>query len=260
VRGVAGKRAIVTGAGSGIGRAIATRLVDEGATVLVVDVSGAEAGVAEELGPAAVAQRADVSVEADVRAMVERSRAEWGRLDILVNGAAGAATVGRGPLVDVDPDDLRRTLDGVLVSAFLGMKHAIPLMIGGGGGSIVNIASLSALVAWPGMGSYAAGKAGMLALTRAAAVENARQGIRVNAISMGTVASPPVLRMPEEQQEQAASLHPIGRLGRPDEIAALAVFLASDECGFATGANFVADGGRTASAGHPGDGDDASGR
>jgi NAD(P)-dependent dehydrogenase (short-subunit alcohol dehydrogenase family) len=238
-----GKVAIVTGAGSGIGRAITLRFAREGASVLAVDVSGAQEAVAGEAGGDVRGIHADVSVAEDARAMIEAARREWGRLDVLCNNAG--ITRGGG-LLDTEPEDLDRVLAVNVRGPFLGMKYGIPLMRESGGGSIINVASIGSLVAQPGSVAYFASKGAVLMLTKAVALEHAADGIRVNAICPGTIETPLLENAKPGVVERLLSLHAIGRLGRPEEIASMAVFLASDESSFAVGAAFVVDGGRTA--------------
>ncbi|MCJ7671011.1 MAG: SDR family oxidoreductase, partial [Acidimicrobiia bacterium] len=174
-----GKVAVITGAGSGMAKASTMLFVREGARVLAADISGAEEETAAEAGDAVVPCHVDVTEESDVEAMVARAVSEFGRLDILCN-VAGIGT--GGLLADVTMEDYDRTLNVDLRGVLLGMKHAIPAMRESGGGSIINWSSIGGLNASPGTGVYSAAKAGVIALTKAAAVEYGRKGIRANAI------------------------------------------------------------------------------
>ncbi|MGE0384353.1 MAG: SDR family NAD(P)-dependent oxidoreductase [Gammaproteobacteria bacterium] len=239
------KVAIVTGAGSGIGKAIVERFAAEGCRgVIAADVSGKQDAVAAALGERVVPMHVDVSSSADVRAMIQAARDRWGRLDVLVNNAGIAS--GRGPLHEVDEAAFDRVYAVNVRGPFLGMKYGIPLMLEGGGGSIINTASIGALVAQPNSSPYLTSKGADLMLTKAAALDYAERGIRINAICPGTIETELITAMDPAMKQRFVDLHPIKRLGRPEEIAAMAVFLASDESSFCVGAAFVVDGGRTA--------------
>jgi len=249
-RRLIGRRAIVTGAGAGIGRAIALRLSAEGARVMVadVDLKAAEA-VIREIGSEALAQQVDVSDEDSAVAMIARARTEWGGLDVLINNA-GVGVAATTP--DTDTDDWRRVLEVCLTGTFFAMKHAIPLLREGGGGAIINMSSVAALVGVTDRAAYCAAKGGILALTRAAAVDHVGEGIRVNCIAPGTVDTPWVERITSGYDDPAAARQameerqPHGRLVSPEEIAAMAAYLASDEAASVVGAAMVVDGGMTA--------------
>ena len=245
-----GRRAIVTGAGAGIGRAIAIRLSAEGARVMVADVDGKAAeAVAGEIGPTAFAHEVDVSSEDSAAAMIARAGEEWGGLDVLVNNA-GIGIAATTP--DTDAADWHRVLDVCLSGTFFGMKHAIPLIRDSGGGAIINMSSVAALVGVADRAAYCAAKGGILALTRAAAIDHVAEGIRVNCIAPGTVDTPWVKRItsgyddPQEARSAMEERQPHGRLVSPDEIAAMAAYLASDEAASVIGAAMVVDGGMTA--------------
>jgi NAD(P)-dependent dehydrogenase (short-subunit alcohol dehydrogenase family) len=245
-----GRRAVVTGAGAGIGRAIAARLAAEGALVLVADVDdGAAARVAAGLGATALSHAVDVADEASVAAMIARAIDEWDGIDVLVNNA-GVGIAATTP--HTSEQEWRRVLDVCLTGTFFGMKHAIPPMRDGGGGSIINMSSVVALVGVADRAAYSAAKGGVLALTRAAAIDHVGEGIRVNCIAPGTVATPWIDRITAGYDDPAAARaamearQPHGRFVSPDEIAAVAAYLASDEAASVIGAVIVVDGGMTA--------------
>ena len=240
-----GKVAIVTGAGSGIGKAAAKLFAAEGARVVCADVTGAEAATAMEIGAAqAAAMTVDVSKAADVREMMERTKALYGRLDVLFNNAGIEGTP--APTPDYAEEEFHRVMHVNAFGVFLGMKYGIPLMLETGGGSIINTASIAGLVGFPGLVAYTASKGAVIQMTKTAALEFAAQGIRVNAICPGVIRTPMVERFTAGQPDAEAQLtmaEPVGRMGTPEEVAALALFLASDESSFVTGAALPVDGG-----------------
>jgi NAD(P)-dependent dehydrogenase (short-subunit alcohol dehydrogenase family) len=233
-----GKRALVTGAGSGIGAAVARRLAADGAAVVLADVHvGPIAELAAELDADLV--KIDVREEEDVApAMVD--------LDVLVNvGGIGSTTTAPETPVAVWDNVFSVNARGT----FLCCKHAIPRMIARGGGSIVNVASVAALVGLRRRAAYSASKGAVVALTRALAIDHIRDGIRVKVVCPGTVDSPWVRRLVEESGESLDELRarqPLGRLGLPEEIADAVAYLASDAAAFVTGSTLVIDGGLTA--------------
>jgi NAD(P)-dependent dehydrogenase (short-subunit alcohol dehydrogenase family) len=237
-----GKVAIITGAGSGIGRATALRFAAEGAKVIVADVTGAEDETARAIGANAVAVHADVSKSADVQSMIEAARTRFGRLDIIFNNAGIEGQ--QAPTADCSEENFDRVISINLRGVFLGMKYAIPFMIAGGGGSVINTASVAGLVGFQGLPAYCASKGGVIQLTKTAALEYATQNIRVNAICPGVIWTPMVQRLAVNAEAEAAfrSMEPVGRFGTPDDIASMALFLASDESSFVTGAALPADG------------------
>jgi NAD(P)-dependent dehydrogenase (short-subunit alcohol dehydrogenase family) len=232
-----GRAGYVTGGASGIGEAIAKRLASEGASLVVADVND-DGGtrVVEEIaaaGGVASYQHADVSAEADVRAVIDATVERYGGLRIAVNN------VGQGqmpaPLHEVDVATYDLLMATNLRSMFLGMKFAIPHMLDGAGGSIVNTASGVGLKASKGLSVYTATKHGVVGLTRAAAIDYAEHGIRVNAVAPGTVATPQMLAHPPELLKQYEGLMPSGRIAKPSEIAAAVAWLLSDESSYVSG-------------------------
>ena len=250
MRRLEGKRTIVTGAGAGIGRAIALRMSQEGARVVVSDVDEENANeVASDLENDSLVQRSDVTKEDEVEALVSRVVEEWGGLDVMVNNA-GVGIAATTP--ETSEEDWDTVLDVCLKGTFLGMKYAIPAISDSGGGSVINMSSIAALVGLNDRAAYSAAKGGILSLTRAAAIDHIEEGIRVNCIAPGTVDTPWVARItagyddPEEARETMKARQPHGRLVTPEEIAAMAVYLASEEAGSVVGACMVVDGGMTA--------------
>jgi NAD(P)-dependent dehydrogenase (short-subunit alcohol dehydrogenase family) len=245
-----GKVAVVTGAGSGIGRSSAARFAAEGAAVLVADVRGDKAekvaALIVEGGGRALASETDISDAAQVEAMIERAVRELGGVDVVFNNA-GVSRPGTALELSVDDwDAMWRTNVSSLLHA---AKASVPLMAERGGGAIVATASVSALFADGRNVGYAATKAAVIGLVKALAVDHARAGVRVNSVSPGITATPPMMAAlgggTGDLYERAVESQPIGRLGSPDEIAAVAVWLASGEASYLTGQNLVVDGGLT---------------
>jgi NAD(P)-dependent dehydrogenase (short-subunit alcohol dehydrogenase family) len=247
-----GKVAVITGAGSGIGRVAASLFAAEGARVVVADVVAdhADAAVAEIVGAggSALAVTVDVSDEAQVAAMVAAAVGTYGGLHVLFNNA-GIFPADDGGILDTPPETWHRVMEVNLKGVWLGCRAAVPAMLDSGGGSIVNVASFVALVgAATAQMAYTASKGGVLAMTRELAVEYARKGIRANSICPGPIETPllaELLSDPERRQRRLVHI-PIGRFGRPEEIARAALFLASDDASFVTGSALVVDGGITA--------------
>ncbi|MBA2358224.1 MAG: SDR family oxidoreductase [Actinobacteria bacterium] len=249
-----GRVAIVTGAAQGIGEGIAAELVREGAAVVVADVAeDGAAAVAEQLsrdGGRAISVACDVSEEEQVRSLVERAVSELGGLHVYVNNAAiGVYT----PVAETTVEEFDRCLAVNLRGVFLGIKHAARAMqAAGGGGSIVNIASVHSVQNVGGTAPYAASKGGVAALTRAAAIDLAPAGIRVNAICPGWVDTPLIRGIFESDPDPPAARGAVerrqllGRLGRPEEIGRAAVFLAGDDSSYITGTLLFVDSGMTA--------------
>ena len=245
-----GKRAIVTGAGAGIGRAIALRLAGEGARVALADVDeSAAVEVAAEIGGETLVRRTDVTKAGDVEALVSSAIEAWGGLDVMVNnaGVGVAATA-----VETTEEDYDRVMAVCVRGTLLGMKYAIPAIRSSGGGSIINMSSVAALVGIRDRAVYSAAKGAILSLTRAAAIDHVEEGVRVNCIAPGTVDTPWVSRItsgyddPEQARANMQARQPHKRFVTPEEIAAMAAYLASDESASCIGACMIVDGGVTA--------------
>lgn len=247
----ADKIVLITGAGRGIGRATAERLASEGAALAVLDRDGAAADQAaaalRETGAKALALTADVTDRTALRQAVDRALGALGRIDVLVNNAACAL---KGNLEQTTPEDWAAELAGTLNGAFLATRLVLPGMVAQARGAIVNVGSVNGLLALGNPG-YSAAKAGLLNFTKALATEYGPHGIRANMVSPGTVRT----ESPSWQQrlardpqvfEKLARWYPVGRVGRPEDIAAAIAFLAADEAAFVNGANLVVDGGLTA--------------
>ncbi len=247
-----GKVALITGGASGMGRVAAALFAREGARVVVTDVSDEAgertAGEIRAWGGDALYVHADVSKAADAEDMVARTMDRFGSLDVLYNNA-GVFPADDGSPVSTPESTWDLVMNINLKGVFLGCKFGIPAMLASGGGSIVNVASFVAIVgAATSQIAYTASKGGVLAMTREIAVEYARQGIRANALCPGPIETPllaELLSDPERRQRRLVHI-PLGRLGQAEEIANAALFLASDESSFMTGATFVVDGGITA--------------
>jgi NAD(P)-dependent dehydrogenase (short-subunit alcohol dehydrogenase family) len=242
-----GKVAVITGAGSGMGRAAAQVFAREGAKILAADVTGNQDETAAELGDGVVPCQCDVSVEAEVEAMFAAAVDTFGRVDAVLN-VAGIG--GFGMLAELPLEEYERVLNVNLKGVVLGTKHGINAMIPTGGGSIVNWASIGGLGASPGTSAYSASKAGVISFTKSAAVEYGTKGIRANAVCPGFVETALTggpgsgARFPQLLEASA-----LKRAGQPEEVAELASFLASDRASFITGAVISIDGGTTAKVG-----------
>lgn len=247
------KTAIITGGGSGIGRAAALLFAREGAAVCVVDRNEARAndvvGEIAAAGGGAYAATADVGNFAEVSAMVTAAHAKWGRIDVLVNNAGYGIA---GTVVDTAEDDWNGLMATNVNGVFFGCKAVIPLMAKQGGGSIINTASAASVVGIYNRAAYVASKGAVAALTRAMAMDHADQKVRVNAVGAGTVESPYYDKLFAESPDAVGLRRHLeerqlfNRLGKPEEIAAAMLFLASDESSFCTGSTLFADGGWTA--------------
>lgn len=240
---LAGKVAVISGAGSGIGEATAEVFHREGARVVVADISGKQEEVAKRLGEGCVPVHVDVSKSADVEAMIQTAITHFGRLDVLYNNAGidgdQAAT---GEYTEESWDQVMNVnLKGV----FLGMRHGIPAMVKNGGGSIISTASMAANVAFANMPAYCASKAGVVMLSKTAAVEYAKDNIRVNTILPGVIGTGMTPHLPADLIQGIKDATPLNRIASPSEVANLALFLASDESSFITGDEILVDGGYT---------------
>ncbi len=246
------KAALITGAGSGIGRQTALLFAREGAKIVVADIApaGGQETVQQirEEGGQAVYARADVARPADCEQMVQAAEQTYGRLDVLFNNA-GISHIDDSDAVATDEQVWDLTMQVNLKGVFLGCKYGIPALRRAGGGSIINTASFVALLgaATPQL-AYTASKGGVLALTRELAVVHAREGIRVNALCPGPLRTELLMKyLDTEEKRQRRLVHiPMGRFGEAAEIARAALFLAADESSYITGATFVVDGGITA--------------
>jgi len=247
----ADKVVLITGAGRGIGRATAERLAHEGAAVAILDRDGA---VADETsaalrvkGAKSLALCADITDRGALAGAIDQALQAFARIDVLVNNAARTL---KGNLAQTTPEDWEQELAGTLSGAFLATQLVLPGMVAQGHGAIVNVGSVNGLT-YLGNPGYSAAKAGLLNLTRALAVEYGPKGIRANMVSPGTVRTQSPSwqkRLAKDPQvfEKLARWYPVGRVGRPDDIAAAIAFLAADEAAFVNGANLVVDGGLTA--------------
>jgi len=238
-----GKVALITGAARGQGEAEARLFVAEGARVVVTDMLD-ELGekVAASLGDAAVYRHLDVSSEADWDAAVKLTRERFGRLDILVNNAGINGTW--GPIESCTLENYRLVTDVNQLGPFLGMKAVIPSLRESGTGSIVNVSSVAGLHGIPGLIAYVASKFALRGMTKVAAMELGKHNIRVNSVHPGAVDTP--MMPPEVDRVQAAKGQPLERVGQPEELARMVLFLASEESSFCTGSEFIADGGMSA--------------
>lgn len=247
----AGKVAFVTGAANGIGRATALAFAREGASVVVADVSEAgnqeTARMIETLGAHALAVRCDVSRAEDVKAALARTVEVFGRLDFAFNNA-GIEPGKPAPTAQYEEEEWDRIFAINLRGMFLCMKHEIPLILKQGGGAIVNTSSGAGIIGIKGSPAYTAAKHGVIGLTRAAALDYAAQNIRINAVCPGYIDTPMMERFTGGSAEGRAKViaeEPVGRMGKPEEIAATVLFLCSDAAAFVIGHAMVVDGGQT---------------
>lgn len=247
-RDFAGKVAIVTGAASGIGEAIAVQLAARGAKVVVADLKlDAAQQVVDTIkgaGGEAAAFAVDVTQNDRVEEAIQFALDTYGKLDLAVNnaGIGGAAA----PLADYSFDDWHKVIDVNLHSVFYSMKYEIAAMLKTGGGAIVNMASILGSVAFPNAPAYVTAKHGVVGMTKSAAIDYAKQGIRVTAVGPGFIETPLLKGMSKEAHDGLTALHPRGRLGQSEEVAALTLFLLSDAAANITGSYHLVDGGFTA--------------
>ena len=248
-----GKVAVITGAGSGIGRATARLFASEGAALIIADVDekGGQETVTKITGAGGAASftRTDVSKAAEVEDLMRAAIDAHGRLDVIFNNAGVEGEQAR--TADCSLENWERVIGINLNGVFHGLKYGIPALLLNGGGSIINTASTAGVNGYPGMPAYSASKSGVIQLTKTAAAEYARKGVRVNCICPGGIFTPLVERFttglaPEVVKKLVESVHPIGRFGTPEEVAQLVLYLASDDSAFCTGAPFIIDGGMLA--------------
>ena len=249
-----GKVAFVTGAGNGIGRATALAFAREGANVVVADVSEQSnqetARLIEELGGRAIAVKCNVARAEDVKAALDKTIETFGRLDFAFNNAGveqkNAATA------EIEEEEWDRIVDIDLRGVFLCMKYEIVQMLRQGGGVIVNNSSIAGLIALPGIGLYDASKHAVMGLTKSAALDYAKLGIRINAVNPGFINTDMITRVAERMgdvetaSQQLATMVPMGRMGKPEEIASTVLFLCSEAASYITGQSLVVDGGYVA--------------
>jgi 3alpha(or 20beta)-hydroxysteroid dehydrogenase len=255
-----GKVALISGGARGMGQAHARRFAEEGARVVVCDTRDDEGkAVAADLGDAAIYQHLDVTSEGEWAEAVAATTSAFGKLNVLINNAGIAEAA---PLAETSLDSYRRVTEVNQTGVFLGMRAVVEPMTAAGGGSIINISSIDGLIGMNNIISYVASKWAVRGMTKTAAMELADRGIRVNSIHPGFIYTQ--LAVEDESHlshthalldKHTARLAPMGRTGRPEEIANLALFLASDESSYSTGSEFVADGGLVA--GYPSPGDSA---
>jgi NAD(P)-dependent dehydrogenase (short-subunit alcohol dehydrogenase family) len=240
------KVALVTGGSSGIGKATALAFAKKGAKVVIADwIENQEImDLIENLGGEAIFVKCDVSKSADVKALMEKTIATFGRLDFAYNNAGIEGT--SAPTQDCTEENWDKTIGINLKGIWLCMKYQIPVMLKQGKGVIVNCSSVAGLVGFQGSPAYVASKHGVIGLTKTAALENAKLGIRVNAVCPGIIKTPMIDRATgnkKETEEQFMGMEPIGRFGLPEEIASAVIWLCSDETSFVTGIAMPVDGG-----------------
>lgn len=246
-----GKVALVTGGGVGIGRATALALAREGAQV-VIGNRNSERGdevvkAVQDAGGEASFLRTDVESEGDIKALVDHAVSTYGRIDVAFNNAGIEGLV--APLVDQTDDNFHSVMNINVRGVWLSMKYQIPQMLKSGGGAIVNNSSVAGMIGFGGIGIYSASKHAVMGLTKCAALEYSAQGIRINAVNPGVIDTSMVDRLAdsmETEKESLSALHPIGRIGQPDEVANAVLWLCSDKASFVTGIGMAVDGAYTA--------------
>jgi NAD(P)-dependent dehydrogenase (short-subunit alcohol dehydrogenase family) len=246
-----GKVALVTGGGSGIGRGTALAFAREGAKVVIADRNvqrGEEiVSMIGDVGGTASFRRTDVSVAAEIEALVDYTMATYGRLDLAFNNAGIEGDV--KPLVDQTEANFDALMNINVKGVWLSMKHEIPRMLERGGGAIVNSSSVAGLIGFPGIGIYAASKHAVIGLTKTAALEYSAQGIRINAVNPAAIDTEMIDRLADGmniKKDDLTTFHPIGRLGRVEEVAEAVLWLCSERASFVTGHSLTVDGGFTA--------------
>jgi len=244
----AGKVALVTGAGSGIGEKVALDLAAQGASVVAADLNGdavrKTVAAITAAGGKAAALVCNVAKPDDVKASVDFAVKTYGGLHLAFNNAGISGPM--GPIEDIAVDDYLKLIDINLNSVFFGMKYEIPAMLASGGGSIVNTSSILGLVGTEGPIPYVTAKHGVAGMTKAAAVGYAAKGIRINSVHPGYINTPLLSTVDETIMAGVVALHPMGRLGTAEEVAQVVLFLLSDKAAFVTGSQYVVDGGYTA--------------
>ncbi len=238
-----GRTAVITGGASGLGRACAARIVDEGGRVVIWDVNAAQLEEAQRDTRAEWAECVDVADSNAVEQAAVRSHARLGRIDILINsaGITGATT----PVIDFPLEAWRRVIDINLNGVFYCCRAVIPWMVAQGYGRIVNVSSVAGKEGNPNASAYSASKAGVIGFTKSLGKELATKGVLVNSVTPATFESPILLQLPSSQVDYMRSRIPMGRLGEVPEVAALTCWLVSEECSFSTAATFDISGGRT---------------
>ena len=247
------KVAIITGGNSGIGRACAIRFALEGAKIVIGaqdEKKGREVvDFIRKNGGQAVFIKTDVSKESDVKNLIDTAARLFGKVDIMFNNAGIELAK---PVTETSEEELSKVLSVNLKGVFYGCKHVIPVMVKGNGGSIINSASAAGLVGSPNLAAYCASKGGVVLLTKQIALDFAKQNIRVNCVCPGAIETSMIERFiekspnPDETRKKLNEMHPLGRMGKPEEVASAALFLASDESSFVTGHALLVDGGLTA--------------